>query len=354
MVDKKSYMFVTGPDVVRTVTHEEVTHEELGGAAVHAGVSGVCHVASEGEPDVVQLNQFSAGIGSFDTPTVLVAHSDVLSWFSETRGAPAGPEWRSYAGRVRSSLHRVTSVVSPTEYQSRLLQRHYGRAADRVIHNGVAPPAPPASAEPENLVLCAARAWDAAKGVETLNAAASRLGPDAPPIHLLGSTTSPQGECVGAPHLLCHGPVDREVVDAWMGRAAVYVAPSLYEPFGLAPLEAALHGCALVLSDIGSLRELWDGCAAFFPAGDAEALGETLTSLLDGPALLARRRKAARRRAGAPTSAARTGGPWSAPRRSSRSGHADFGSRRCPCTWGSRSRSRAGSTRSPSLAHGGS
>jgi len=43
MVEETSYMFVTGPDVIRTVTHEEVSKEELGGAATHAGKSGVAH-----------------------------------------------------------------------------------------------------------------------------------------------------------------------------------------------------------------------------------------------------------------------------------------------------------------------
>ena len=43
MVEKTSYMFITGPDVVRSVTHEEVTKEELGGAVAHASVSGVAH-----------------------------------------------------------------------------------------------------------------------------------------------------------------------------------------------------------------------------------------------------------------------------------------------------------------------
>jgi propionyl-CoA carboxylase beta chain len=43
MVEGTSYMFVTGPDVIRTVTHEEVTKEELGGAATHSARSGVCH-----------------------------------------------------------------------------------------------------------------------------------------------------------------------------------------------------------------------------------------------------------------------------------------------------------------------
>src|SRR5436853_343186 len=43
MVEETSYMFVTGPEVIRTVTHEEVTKEELGGASTHAAKSGVCH-----------------------------------------------------------------------------------------------------------------------------------------------------------------------------------------------------------------------------------------------------------------------------------------------------------------------
>src|SRR5918992_150749 len=43
MVRSTSYMFVTGPDVIKTVTHEEVTKEELGGASTHAAKSGVCH-----------------------------------------------------------------------------------------------------------------------------------------------------------------------------------------------------------------------------------------------------------------------------------------------------------------------
>jgi acetyl-CoA carboxylase carboxyltransferase component len=50
-----AYMFVTGPDVVKTVTHEEVSFEELGGASVHAEKSGVCHVTAESEADLLYL-----------------------------------------------------------------------------------------------------------------------------------------------------------------------------------------------------------------------------------------------------------------------------------------------------------
>ncbi|MFZ5923492.1 MAG: acyl-CoA carboxylase subunit beta [Chloroflexota bacterium] len=55
MVRHSSYMFVTGPDVVKTVTHENVTQEELGGASVHAEKSGVCHIAADSEADTLYL-----------------------------------------------------------------------------------------------------------------------------------------------------------------------------------------------------------------------------------------------------------------------------------------------------------
>ncbi|RZL44972.1 MAG: acyl-CoA carboxylase subunit beta, partial [Pedobacter sp.] len=53
MVENTSYMFVTGPNVVKTVTHEEVTSEELGGATTHATKSGVTHFACANELDAI-------------------------------------------------------------------------------------------------------------------------------------------------------------------------------------------------------------------------------------------------------------------------------------------------------------
>ncbi len=53
MVRNSSYMFVTGPDVVKAVTHEDVSFEDLGGASVHSETSGVCHVAADSEADAL-------------------------------------------------------------------------------------------------------------------------------------------------------------------------------------------------------------------------------------------------------------------------------------------------------------
>ncbi len=55
MVRGSSYMFVTGPDVVKSVTHEEVSFEDLGGASIHSEKSGVCHVAADSEADTLYL-----------------------------------------------------------------------------------------------------------------------------------------------------------------------------------------------------------------------------------------------------------------------------------------------------------
>jgi len=57
MVKGISHMFVTGPNVVKTVTHEDVTSEDLGGAVTHATKSGVAHYAAENEPDAIRFTR---------------------------------------------------------------------------------------------------------------------------------------------------------------------------------------------------------------------------------------------------------------------------------------------------------
>jgi glycosyltransferase involved in cell wall biosynthesis len=62
-------------------------------------------------------------------------------------------------------------------------------------------------------------------------------------------------------------------------RAAIYAATSRYEPFGLAPLEAALSGCALVANDIASFREIWGDAAIYFDRNDPVSLAKVIACL---------------------------------------------------------------------------
>src|SRR5213593_1751225 len=55
MVNKTSYMFITGPDVIKTVTHEEVTKEQLGGAMTHASKSGVSHFMAQDDAECLSM-----------------------------------------------------------------------------------------------------------------------------------------------------------------------------------------------------------------------------------------------------------------------------------------------------------
>ncbi|MDQ2853371.1 MAG: acyl-CoA carboxylase subunit beta [Chloroflexota bacterium] len=73
MVDGSSYMFVTGPNVVKTVTHEEIDFEGLGGARVHNETSGVAHFLAEGEPQSMALTRKILGYmpqNNIDPPPV--------------------------------------------------------------------------------------------------------------------------------------------------------------------------------------------------------------------------------------------------------------------------------------------
>ena len=66
MVEEKSYMFVTGPEVVETVTHEKVTKEELGGASTHSEKSGVAHFACATEQENISFDSATTQLPTFE------------------------------------------------------------------------------------------------------------------------------------------------------------------------------------------------------------------------------------------------------------------------------------------------
>ena len=81
MVQNSSYMFVTGPDVVKAVTHEEVSFEDLGGASVHAEISGVCHYVADSEADCLFLMRMLLGFlpqNNMEDPPFVESSDDPL------------------------------------------------------------------------------------------------------------------------------------------------------------------------------------------------------------------------------------------------------------------------------------
>jgi glycosyltransferase involved in cell wall biosynthesis len=144
------------------------------------------------------------------------------------------------------------------------------------------------------MVLAAGRIWDEAKNIEVLCRAV-----DGTEISLAvaGETISPDARRprLDAAHFL--GRLDPAALAQRMAESAIFAAPARYEPFGLAVLEAALSGCALVLSDIPSFRELWDGAATFVPPDDVAGWRRALQLLTNNPAMAVADAEKARARA---------------------------------------------------------
>jgi glycosyltransferase involved in cell wall biosynthesis len=239
-------------------------------------------------PDVVHLNGYAHGALSWRAPAVVVAHSCVCSWWRAVRGGDAPPAWDRYRAAVRAGLAAADLVVAPTRAMGDALHEHYGAPVGvRVVPNGRAPIAAPGPKEP--LVLTAGRLWDEAKNV----AAVAEAGRGAP----WRTAVAGDGAVDPAAHVEALGFLAPAALGAWMARAAVYALPARYEPFGLSALEAAHAGCALVLGDVPSLREVWGDAARYVPPDDVDALRAEIAGLMDDEPARAGLAERARRRA---------------------------------------------------------
>jgi glycogen synthase len=227
-------------------------------------------------PDVVHLNGYVHAALPWKAPVLVAAHSCVLSWWKAVKAEPPPARLDHYAAAVRRGLNACDQVVAPSRAMATSVVEHYGVAAPLVISNGRS--ARRTSDVKEPFILCAARLWDEAKNAANLTAAADGL---AWPLVLAGDAGN-HGHVFK--NVRMAGRCSRSAMDSWFRRAAVYAHPALYEPFGLAPLEAAHAGCALVLADIPSLREIWGDAAVFVPPGDPAAWRCALQGLISDPA----------------------------------------------------------------------
>jgi glycosyltransferase involved in cell wall biosynthesis len=265
---------------------------------VAAAGEWLLRLEEEERPDVVHLCSYAHGALPFAAPTVLVAHSCVLSWWRAVHRTEAPAEWNRYREEMAAGLQSAVAVVAPTRAMLTELERDHPLASAKaaVIHNGTATPSAPSGElhqilVPEQpvfdavrgpvereVVLGSGRFWDAAKNLAALDAAAAGL---AWPVVVAGDL----GDGEGPRHARSVGVLDPAELAELRRRAPIYAAPAVYEPFGLGILEAATDGCALVLGDIPSLRELWGDAAIFVDPRDPQALHEVLAALVAAPSL---------------------------------------------------------------------
>ncbi|QQP91060.1 glycosyltransferase family 4 protein [Skermanella sp. TT6] len=250
-------------------------------------------------PDLVHLNGYAHAALPWERPVVAVAHSCVLSWWQAVHGCPAPADWRPYADRVAAGLAAADRVVAPTRAMLDALETHYGPVPHgRVIWNGRDGGTWHPRPDREPTVISVGRIWDEAKNIRALDRVAAELDW---PVVVAGSRRHPDGRSPGGgampANLRLLGHLRPDELADWYGRAAVFALPARYEPFGLSILEAALSGCALVLGDVPSLRELWTGAAVFVPPDDPAALARELRRMAADPPRLRALATAARQRA---------------------------------------------------------
>ena len=235
---------------------------------VEAASDWLMAIGEHVDPDLLHLNNYAHATLPWERPLLVVGHSCVLSWFQAVEDRSAPPRFETYRRRVEAGLQAADVVASPTRAMLSALERHYGPFDDgRVIPNGLPVDAfEPRPAEP--FVLTAGRLWDEAKNVGTVREVAGELSW---PVFVAGRQQAPDGGEVPLDGIETLGQIPHAQLRDWYARAGIYALPARYEPFGLTPLEAALSGCALVLGDIASLREVWGEAALFV---DPEAPGD--------------------------------------------------------------------------------
>lgn len=249
-------------------------------AGVDAAGAELLKSEADFSPDIVHLNGYAYAALPWKTPVLVVAHSCVVSWWKAVKGTEPPARYETYRERVAAGLRCAQCVVAPTRAMLVTLKENYGFGGQGcVISNGCG------SAElfpekKEAVVIASGRLWDEAKNYATLEAAAAELPW---PVLVAGNADHPSGGRCGFPNLRSLGALGFSEMARQFRRASIFAHPALYEPFGLAALEAALCGCALVLGDIPSLREVWEDAALYIEPRDASALRRALASLIASP-----------------------------------------------------------------------
>jgi glycosyltransferase involved in cell wall biosynthesis len=244
--------------------------------------------------DILQVNALSQAAGlKTDARVIAVSHSCVVTWFRAVKNSNLPRDWQWQRDVNADGMARADVVVAPSKAHAGLTLECYGCCDSiAVVPNAVG--AIQGTDRRMPIVYAAARWWDQGKNAATLDAVAATT---VWPILAFGPTGREDVSPFAFEHVRSLGDCPPASVRKGAGLAGIFISPSIYEPFGLAALEAAAGGAALVLSDIPTYREIWDGAALFAPPRDPATFAAHLDTLARDPDLRARMGAAAKARA---------------------------------------------------------
>jgi len=235
---------------------------------VEASGKWLLQLQSEFQADVIHLNGYAHASLPWRKPVLVTAHSCVYSWWRAVHACAPGEEWAEYKRRVIAGLEASDLATAPSHYMADGIQSEYGihREKIRIIHN-FSRASRSSTKEKQPFLLAAGRMWDPAKNLALLAKLAPKLDWE---IRVAGNDPSPPPSEPHRGSIRSLGILSHRELLRQMSRCSIFLHPALYEPFGLAVLEAARARCCLVLSDIPSLRELWDDAAIFIHPHDSD------------------------------------------------------------------------------------
>jgi len=266
------------------------TADEVTGAA--AALADLARIL---RADLVHLHAPALALAAFDVPVVAVCHSCVATWWAALGDGPLPDDLAWRARLAAEGCRAADRLLAPTRAFAEATRMAYGLdQMPEVVRNGRRPAEAPSEAAPAAHAFTAGRLWDRAKNTAALDRMAGRLGA---PVYAAGPAEGPNGESFAGKHLRLLGRLDAARMERELAQRPVFVSLARYEPFGLAVLEAAGAGCALVLSDIPSFSELWEGAALFVSPDDDTAAADAVQNLLTDPGRRASLAEAGRERA---------------------------------------------------------
>ncbi len=256
-------------------THEPLDWMVNEGTALDRGTGLLAGLVRDWNADVLHLNLPSQACGlTIGCPVVVASHSCVPTWWRAVQGSDLPNAWGWQVQRNQAGFQRADAVIVPSKSHGAALNAVYDLPPLHVIHNATG--VEPAGAPKEPLVLSVGRWWDPGKNGAVLDEAAATTPW---PVILAGPLNGPNGQTIAFRNARTPGALPHPDVLALMRRSAIFAAPSRYEPFGLAVVEAAIAGAALVLADIPTFRELWSEAALFVSPDDSIGWSRALIEL---------------------------------------------------------------------------
>lgn len=246
------------------------------------------------EPDIIHLNTYAYARLPWAAPVVIAAHACSCSWWEAVKTKPVPAQLNDYRKNIRAGLTAAEAVVAPSKEMLSSLTKCYGSFPNaQVIYHGCHQNDFYVN-QKQPFIVSMGNLQDEAKNIAGL----CEVAPNLPwNLQIISNDKNLLSVDTYTANVQWYGEISRSQLAKVLSKASIYVAPVYYEPFGFSAMEAALSGCALVLSDIESMREIWQDAAIYVDPRDPKAIEGALTQLISDDLLRTQLATQARHRA---------------------------------------------------------